>query len=194
MEMFNFCIEGDALKALIRVIDNDGLKILAIFVSVFMGFVAILLNNYYARKREDKKRRIEKIEELYIASIEYTEAVNELFSEYFRLKKQRYQSNVTFPDVSGRYSDEDKADIKPFRLTVHKLEMLFGLYFKEIDFDVDTYNLKSLPVVAQMLNDWSPHTPPGYSSMEDLCGTTRNNINDNTNKLISICHDLMAGK
>jgi len=173
-------------------IDGDVLKILAICVSVFMGFIAILLNNHCARKREDDKRRKDKVEALYVASIEYYEAVNTLFNDYLKLKKQRGQLNVRLPDISNVYPNEEKADIKPFRLAIHKLEMLFGLYFKDTDFNVDEYDLRSFPVIMQMLNDWSPHSPPNYSSTDDLYNITRENTFKNKEKLINICHKLMA--
>ena len=165
--MFDFCIEDDVLKSLIRFIDNDGIKILAICITVFMGFTAIILNNYCARKRDDKKLKVEKVEALTQACIDYIRSAKYLHNLHKNNKMiiESYSSGKDKVDGDIRsfliQSDEIHSDIIQAK---GKMEMLSVLYFPDDKDPFDKYGLDSLLLVDKEPAD---KVSPGYLNLDD---------------------------
>lgn len=150
-------------------------KFISILVSFLIAIVILGLTQWHINRRERKKIKAEKIEQIYLSSIDYVNAANVLVS------------NLKLPRENNEYI-MDSVALRAMNDSLRKIEMLCGLYFKNSIFVKSEFGLKYLPAVAKA---FTKGIPPGYSATDNLYAISLEHIKSAEDKLADICIELM---
>jgi len=157
---------------------GDKAKLLAILFSSLVALFIFIANQWYIDRRTKKELYINKIEELYIASIEYFNAA-EILVEYRHDYALKLDGAVNTSKVERRkiYDDWDR----PLR----KIEMIFGLYFPNEGFDYDHYT-------SDLLITYETETEAADEIAIEKYELSRDHMMEREESLTRLCRDLMA--
>lgn len=158
--------------------NSDKARLIAILISAVLALIILLANQWFNNRRAKKELAIKKIEELYLASIEYTSACRDLLGDLTK-KEFRNEHGDFNPD------HEKLANIGEL---VRKMEMLSHLHFPSAEFHAGEY---IVPVVMPIIEiaEKSKYLPEGeaHSIYED----SRDNITAAGKRLGDMCSQLM---
>ena len=112
-------------------------QFISITISSCIAISALFLNQYLTNRRERKKVLVEKIEELYKASIRYLEACDDLVTDI---------QNCTYKMENNGHHRYNENTYNKLESSITKIEMLCGLYFPQVKFNADDYGIKELPI------------------------------------------------
>jgi hypothetical protein len=154
---------------------SDMAKFISILVSFLIAIVILGLTQWHINRRERKKIKIEKIEQIYLSSIDYVNSANALISN---LKLKRENNEYVMDSVALRAMND----------SLNKIEMLCGLYFKNSNFVKSNYGLKYLPAVAKA---FMKDIPPGYAASDNLYSISLEHVKYAEDSLSKICIKLM---
>lgn len=161
----------------IFVTSSDKSRFIAIVVSTFVAIFVLLLSQRFTTKRERSKLLIEKIEEMYKVSIDYSSAANQILKDLNNPKK--YDKNgyyIIDQVVYGNMND-----------SIRKMEMLCGLYFPKIEFKVSDYSIVNMPIVNIAIKGKKLNEGEAYHIYED----SRNYIINAEQKITKLCRELI---
>lgn len=150
-------------------------KFISILLSFFIAIVILGLTQWHINRRERKKIKAEKIEQIYLCSIDYVNSANVLISN---LQLTRENNEYIMDSVALRAMND----------SLRKIEMLCGLYFKNSNFIKSDYGLKFLPAVAKA---FTKGMPPGYTASDNLYAISLEHIKNAEENLAEICIRLM---
>ena len=152
---------------------GDQVRLVTFLLSALLAVAVLLINQYINTKIKKRDLLLAKIEDLYKASIEYTNICTEILDDV-----QRQQAE--YPSVNKEHQREIQSILR-------KMEMLCGLYFPDSGFDTNDYRLWNMQVLEYL--DKGKHTEEGelYCMWEDA----RQHIVNADAKLAVICSNLM---
>jgi len=160
---------------------NDKARLISILITALVAILVLLLNQWFTNRRERKKLISEKIEEMYLTSIDYTNSAHQMLKD---LQLQKFRR-------SNGYYDIDDVIYGNMNDSIRKMEMLCGLYFPEVLFDPADYSVKNMPVIdAATKGDLARETVDG----NELYLKSRKHIDKAEKNLTSICKNLMKSK
>jgi len=159
---------------------SDKAKLVAILISATVAIAILILNQWFTNRRERKKIIVEKIEEMYINSIDYTNSANQLIKDL---------SNPNNRDSKGCFV-VDQVVYGNMNDAIRRMQMLCGLYFSEINFQVSDYSIANLPIVDVSIKGKNIEEGEAF----ELYQQSREHINNAEKKLSDICRDLMKSK
>ena len=157
--------------------NSDKARMIAILISALVAIGVLLLNQYFLSRRTRKELLITKIEELYQSAIEYESKARELLKGIDKGQRDERGNFYLNPELIDAMNDE-----------VHKMDMLVGLHFPEVNFDRDRfYAGPTLPVLEIAIKE------KRISEAEALeaCENTKDNIRNNSQEIKKLCKDLM---
>ncbi len=158
---------------------SDKARLVAIIISAVVAIGILLLNQWFTNRRERKKIISEKIEEMHLTSIEYTNSAHQILKD---LQTQKHR------DKDGSYSI-DQVVYGTMNDSIRKMEMLSGLYFPEINFNPKDYSINNMPIVDAAIT--GELTRGNQVDMEDLYLISRGHIDKAEEKLTNVCKVLM---
>ncbi len=158
--------------------DNSDLaRLIAVLVTGFFAISALLINQYFSVRKSRRELLIGKIEEIFQSSISYERSARDLLKAIYRGGR----------DQAGNFA-LDQTFIDAMNLEVEKLEMLFSLYFPDVNFrKEDYYAGTTLPILEIAVKEKKVSDDEALSASED----TRTRIQENTDGLKRICSLLM---
>lgn len=156
-------------------------RLFTALVSVLLAVFVLLLNQYFANKRERKKILMGKVEELYLTSLDYLEACDQLITD---IQKSKFRCEA------GYYRNDEVAYAKMVN-SVTKIEMLCDLYFPQVKFVAKDYSVTKMPLI------WAANS--GQLARGEVDGDTvlkesRDYISSSSNSLKILCGNLMKSK
>jgi hypothetical protein len=152
-------------------------QFVAILVSAVVAILALLLNQWFTNKRERKKVLTEKIEEMYLSSIDYVNAANKIIEDL---------SHSDRSDSNGYY-EVDQVVYGNMNDSIRKMEMLCGLYFPEVDFKISDYTIVNMPLVETLIKGKQLSKGETFALYKE----SRDHINAAEKKLAKLCRKLM---
>ena len=150
-------------------------KFISILLSFLIAIVILGLTQRHINRRERKKLKAEKVEQMYLSSIDYVNSANELISS---LQLTRENNEYIMDSVALRTMND----------SLRKIEMLCGLYFKNVNFIKSDYGLKALPAVAKA---FTKGIPPGYKASDNLYVISLEHVKKAEEDLAQICVNLI---
>ncbi len=154
-------------------------QFISILVSTCVAISVLLLNQKLTNTRERKKVYVEKIEELYLAVVEYLETCDALITD---IQKSTYREHET------GYHRYNEATYYKREASISKIEMLCGLYFPEVEFEPKEYCISKMPAFwAATSGQFARKEVSG----EEVVKKSRDHIDKASLKLKAICRDLM---
>ena len=160
---------------------SDKARLISILISALVAILVLLLSQWFTNRRERKKLISEKVEEMYLTSIDYTNAAHQMLKD-LQLRK---------PDLSSGYHSIDEVVYGKMNDSIRKMEMLCGLYFPEISFEPADFSVNNMPVIAAAA---SGELARGSVDGEGLYIKSRKHVEQAERKLTSLCKDLMKKK
>ncbi|MCJ8352195.1 hypothetical protein [Moritella sp.] len=157
-------------------------QFISIFVSSCVAISVLLLNQKLTNIRERKKVYVEKIEELYLAVIEYLETCDDLITD---IQKSTYRESET------GYHRYNEATYDKRESSIAKIEMLCGLYFPEVKFEPKDYCISKMPAFSAAT---SGKFARKEVSGEQVVKESRVHIDKASIELKGICRNLMKSK
>lgn len=143
-----------------------------------VAMIVLGANQYYSNRRERKKIICEKIEQFYEASINYTNACDQLVTDIQRM---------TYRRESGYYANDPVA-YSLFEQSISKMEMLHGLYFQRIEFNSEDFTIDKMPLI------WAANSGElarKSVKAEELYEKSRAHIKNSSENLSGLCKELM---
>ncbi len=157
-------------------------QFISIFASSCVAIFVLILNQRFTNIRERKKVHVEKIEELYLAVIEYLEACDDLVTDIQR---------STYREQETGYHRYNEATYDRRESSIIKIEMLCGLYFPEVTFDPNDYCISKIPAFwAATSGQFARKEVSG----EQVVKESRAHIDEASKELKGICRNLMKSK
>ncbi|MCG9580885.1 hypothetical protein L1D13_24135 [Vibrio tubiashii] len=154
----------------------------SIVTSSCIAITVLLLNQWLTNRRERKKVYVEKIEELYLASIEYLEACDGLITD---IQKSTYR------DPESGYHRYNESTYDKREASIIQIEMLCGLYFPKVNFNSDDYCIKKMPIFwAATSGQLARREVDG----DDVLAQSRKHIEESSKQLKDMCRNLMQSK
>jgi hypothetical protein len=98
---------------------SDKSRAITILFSALVAIIVLLLNQWFTNRRERKKILIEKIEEMYLSSIDYANSANQIIKDLSSSKHRTGHGYYKIDQVV--YGEMNDA--------IRKMNMLCGLYF-----------------------------------------------------------------
>jgi len=158
--------------------NSDKARLVAILISAIVAVSIIVLNQFFLNRRVKIALLIEKIEELYQSAIEYEVKAKDLFSA---INKCRVMDENGIPCINQELIDA-------MNNQVHKIEMLFGLYFPKVNFDKNKYYAgTTLPMLEIAIKE-------KYISEDESLEVNercKDKIHANSQEIRDICNGLM---
>ncbi|MGI2131721.1 hypothetical protein ACRN93_10425 [Shewanella baltica] len=152
---------------------SDQVRLVTFLLSALLAVFVVLINQYINTKRNKRDFLLSKIEDLYKASIEYTNLCTEILDDVQHQK-------VDFPSVNKEHKKE-------IQNILRKMEMLCGLYFPESRFDTNDYRLWNMEVLEHLGEGKYAEESELHCMWEDA----RQHIVNSDAKLAVICSNLM---
>ena len=143
---------------------GDRAQLIAILASAIIAITVLLLNQGLTKMRERKKLQAGKIEEMYLASIQYTNSANQIMKD------------LADPKLLNKhgYFDIDQAVYGAMNNAVRKMEILCGLYFPSVDFKPAEFSIGNMPIVDAAVKGKATTEMEGYK----LYQVSRDHINN----------------
>jgi hypothetical protein len=156
-------------------------QFISITISSCLAISALFLNQGLTNRRERKKVLVEKVEELYSASMDYLEACDDLVTDI---------QKGTYREENG-YHRYNESTYNKLELSLNKIEMLCGLYFPKAEFKADNYGVKKIPVfwAATSGQIARKEVEPNSTAID-----SRKHIEQSSKTLKKMCRDLMKSK
>lgn len=158
--------------------NSDKARLIAILISAAVAVIILLANQWFSNRRAKKELAIKKIEELYLTSIEYTNACRGLLGDL--TKKE-------FTNEHGDF-DPDQQKVAKIDELVRKMEMLSHLHFPSMEFKAGEF---IVPVVMPIIEivEKSKSLPEGEAHL--IYEDSRDNITAAGKRLGEMCRQLM---
>lgn len=157
---------------------GDRARLIAILASAIIAIIVLLLNQRLTNRRERKKIQAGKVEEMYLASIQYTNSAHQIMKDLADPKLRNKHG----------YFDIDQAVYGEMNDAIRKMEMLCGLYFPSVNFKPSEFSIGNMPIVDAAVKGKANAEMEGY----ELYKVSREHINNAEKKLADICKNLMA--
>ena len=156
---------------------SDQVRLVTFLLSALLAVFVILINQYFITRRNRRDMLLEKIEDLYKISIEYTDTCSEVLDD---IENQVRDTMVKFPTVTR----EHKRKVQGL---IQRMEMICGLHFPSSEFDPNDYRLWNMEVLEYL--EKGKHTAEGemHLKWEDA----KQHIVDSDAKLAFICSKLV---
>ena len=127
---------------------SDKARLITILFSSVVAISIFILNQWYINKRNQKAIYIEKIEELYLASIDYVNAAQKLLMMHRNSRNKLLNTNeLPSMEEGEKFANENRIAVLGMNNAIKKMEMLCGLYFPAEDVPLHEYGLKALPFI-----------------------------------------------
>jgi hypothetical protein len=156
---------------------SEKAKLISILISVVMAIFILLLNQWFTSRREKRKIISSKIEEMYLASIEYCNATNKIISGLVQSSKNSENNDHNFDRVAHEAMNN----------SILKMEMLCGLYFQDIKFSSSHYSSAVIPIVSAIFEGKVENDIDFFHVYEESCELLRTRDKE----LKSMCKALM---
>lgn len=116
---------------------SDQARLLAILISAVVAILVVLLNQWFLSRRSRRELLIEKIEELYLASNEYVSACRELMDASIQQSLEQLDKHYEYT----------RASINKLNDSITKMQMICGLYFREVKFSPEEFYIWRMPIL-----------------------------------------------
>ena len=160
---------------------SDQGRLFTALISVLLAVSVLLLNQFFTNSRERKKILMGKVEELYLTTLEYLEACDQLITD---IQKSKYRCET------GYHRNDEVAYAKMVN-SVTKIEMLCDLYFPQVKFEAKDYCVTKMPLI------WAANS--GQLARKEVNGEevlkeSREFISSSSANLKILCGKLMKSK
>lgn len=156
-------------------------QFLSITISSCLAIMILILNQWFTNRRERKKVYVEKIEELYLTSLDYLNACDELITD---IQRSKYQRDTGY----HRYNESVYSKME---VSISKIEMLCGLYFQKIHFDSKKYSITKMPIFWAAT---SGQIARKEVNTDEVLKQSRSHIETSSKDFKLMCRKLMKSK
>jgi len=124
---------------------SDKARLITILLSSVVAIGIFILNQRFIDRRSRNQVTCEKIEELYLASIDYVNSVHKMLYLHNKDRAVIVDGCSAILDIR----DEHEAILLSMNNSIKKMEMLCGLYFPFADIPFHEYGIKALPYIER---------------------------------------------
>lgn len=162
---------------------SDKARLITILLSSVIAIGIFISNQRFIDRRARNQVTREKIEELYLASIDYVNSVQNMLSLHKKEKSIIVNECTAIVDIT----EPHEVILLSMNNSIKKMEMLCGLYFPDADIHFHEYGLKALPYIER---------PFGHNNLDGERSIRNYNIslkhaNRAEDKLGRLCNQLM---
>ena len=156
---------------------SDQAHLITILISAMVAIFVVLLNQRFVSIRSKRELLIEKIEELFSASIEYISSCRELMDSIDQQDKDYAGSPYEYPSNS----------VNKLNDSITKMQMICGLYFRAENFYPDDFYIWRMPILEIVHKGGSSVDEKGWMACKD----SKAHIIKSRKKLDDLCNKLM---
>jgi len=179
---------------------SDKARLITILLSSIVAIFIFIFNQWYIDRRERKQHNREKIEELYLASIDYVNTAQELLFVHDERRKKLRGGDVfkaalkplMIVEEFDAFEGKHRSLLLDMNNAIRKMEMLCGLYFPYHKGDFfNQYGLRALPFVESLARNGS-FRPVCYSG--EAYEASELHISEANKELSYLCSKLMVNQ
>jgi len=156
---------------------SDQARLVAILISAVVAVLIVLLNQWFLSRRAKRELLIEKVEELFSVSNQYTKACKGLIN------------SLTDQDLSnlGKNFDLPMELVLEVNGAINRMQMICGLYFRRYPFSPEEYYIWNMPILEIAVKEKVVSDDKAFIAHEE----SMNHLEISRHKLDSLCESLM---
>ena len=153
--------------------NSDQARLITVVFSALIAMFILLLNQSFINRRNKRDLLVQKVEDLYVLSIEYSNTCQNILDD---IKNNEAEVFEIDPAKSNKVTE-----------LIRRMEMICGLHFNGAGFDSNDYRLWNMPIIEFETKENYRDETEHHMAYED----SQQHIVDADAKLAVICKKLM---